>query len=150
MIPTAVILDAIANLLANDTATIAPAALACHVHLIAAPFTPGAGLTFGSLTPATFTGSTPANAGVGPQQEFTDPTSTLRVVQLEEPAGGWHWLCTAGTGLPQTIYGYAVTDNADTVLLGSALLPAPVVINGSGQAIDVPYIRFTFVNNSPF
>lgn len=149
MQPTNVILDAIANLLAADPTTLAPVANALHVHLAIAAFTPGPTLSVGDFTEATFTGGAALPAGVGACQEFTDPVTGQRIVQLNEPAGGWHWHCTAGTGLPQTVYGYYVTDHADAVLYGCARLPANVTITASGQGLDVDQVRFTFLNTSP-
>lgn len=149
MVPTTGILNTIVDLLAADTATIAPAALALHVHLVKTPFTPIATLLIGDVTPATFDGSTPLNAGVGPQDVFRDPQTTLRIVQILEPAGGWHWDVTGVTDLPQTIYGYVVTDNADADIYGAALLSTPLTLSSVGQGIDLSWIRFTFLAGSP-
>lgn len=150
MIPTSVISEQIVDLLAADTTTLAPALNGCKVHLIKAPFTPGPTTDLASLTPATFTGSTPLVAGTGTQQVFVDPVTSLRILQLLEPAGGWHWACTVDPSPSETIVGYCVTDNAGTTTYGSALLPAPITINAAGQGIDLPQIRFTFTNNSPY
>lgn len=144
MIPTNTILNALQGLLAADTGTLA-AVTALHVHLLKAPFTPGKTTDFTALTAATFTGSAAKAAGTGTQQKFADPITGELIVQIQEPAGGWHWQATAGTGLPEVIYGYAVTDTADTVTYGSALLPSPVTITNTGDAVDIPYIRFGFV-----
>jgi hypothetical protein len=142
--PTNVILDSLATLLATDASKLADPANAVHVHLAQNAFTPAAGLLIGSLVEATFDGSTAKNAGLGAQQEFLDGLSGRRTVQLNEPAGGWHWQVTGVTALPQTIYGFYVTDLADAVVYGSARLDAPVLLNGIGQAIDVANVRFTF------
>jgi len=150
MTPSNAILDAIANLFANDPATIAPVALAVHVHLAKAAFTPTPSLDIASLVEASFDGGSPLSAGVGPQQEFLDPASGQRIVQLLEPSGGWHWVTTGITDLPQTIFGWYATDNTDAVLYGSGLLAIPVVLNAIGQGIDIPQIRYTFLNGSPF
>ncbi len=149
MQPTNVILDAIVNLLANDSATIAPAALALKVHLAAANFTPSPTLTVADFTEASFTGSTALDAGLGACEVFQDPVSGLRTIQLNEIAGGWHWLCTVTPSPAQVIYGYYVTDNANTVLYGSTKFPTPITINIAGQAIDIAWIRYTFSNGSP-
>jgi len=143
MIPTLLIENAMRDLLAADAATLAPAALANHVHLIAAPFTPGSATDFTTLTPATFTGSTAKNAGVGTQQSFVDAVNNANIVQLLEPAGGWHWQCTAAPATPETIYGYACTDNADAVTFGSDLFDPPIVITGVGDAVDIPEVRYS-------
>lgn len=145
MTPTTTILDKMAALLAADASTLAPAALALKVHLAIAAFTPGNALVPGSFTEATYVGYAPVLGGVGACQNFVDPATGLRTVQLNEPAGGWHFACTGGAGLPQTVYGYYVTDNGTTVVYGSQLLPTPVVISASGQALDLPQVRFNVV-----
>lgn len=142
MTPTTRIYNSITDLLAANVADLAAAA-AKHVHLIMAPFTPDLGTDFTTLTPATFTGSGALSAASGAQQSFTDAVSIRRVVQLVEPLGGWHWVTGDAVNLPQTIYGYALTDLADAVTFGSQLLPAPIVLTGAGQAIDVDQVRFT-------
>jgi hypothetical protein len=150
MTPTQLILQAIVDLLAADPTTLAPPANANHVHLAMAPFTPSPNVVIGSFTEATFTGYTPKNVGVGAQQDFYDPVTGLKTIQLLEPAGGWHWQTTGTTNLPQTIYGYYVTDNTDAVVLGCALLDSPVLLTDAGQSVDVGYLRFNFLNTSPF
>lgn len=143
MTPSNVILDRLQILLASDTATLAPAALAVHVHLAKAPFTPNPALTLAGLTEADFPGYAVALAGTGTQQAFLDPNTGLRVIQLLEPAGGWTWAST-GTPTPnQVISGFYVTDNANAVLYASALLDQPVTISGSGQGVTVGTVRFS-------
>lgn len=137
MQPTTVLVAATAELLAADAATLAPPALANHVHLIAAAFTPGVTTDFTALTAATFTGSAAKSAGVGAQTAGIDPATGRRKVIFLEPAGGWNWECTVAPGAPETIYGYAVTDNADTVTLGSKLLPTPVTVSAVGHLVSV-------------
>jgi uncharacterized protein YjbI with pentapeptide repeats len=148
MIPTNAILQAIVDLLAADTATLANAA-ALHVHLSKSNFTPGPDLTPADFTEADFTGATALDAGTGTQQTFVDPSTNLRTIQLLEPAGGWHWDCAGGT-LPQTVYGYYVTDHTDADLYGCVKFTTPIVISAAGQGLDIAQVRFTFLNTSPY
>jgi hypothetical protein len=143
MVPSNEILNAFRDLLAADTGTLANAA-AMHVHLVAATFTPSPGRVIADFTLATFTGSTPLNAGTGVQQAFLDPLSGRRTIQIKEPAGGWHWQCTAAPGSPETIYGYVVTDNGDTDVYGCSLLPTPVEVSAVGHSVDIPFIRLSY------
>src|SRR5262245_40946180 len=136
MVGTNTILDRLAALLQTDATTLAPAAGGVKVHLASAAFTPSPTLTIAGLTEATFTGYTALVAGTGSQQEFLDPVTGNRVVQLNEPAGGWHWATTGAVGLPQTIYGFYVTDNGTTALYGSQLFPTPITLTAAGQGID--------------
>jgi len=143
MQPTQAIVNSLAELLAEDVAFLAAAAVK-NVHLITSPFTPALTTDFTLETEATFDGYVVKTAAAGAQQFFTDPLTGERITQLIEPAGGWHWQTTGVTDLPQTIYGFIVTDAADAVTLGSALLDEPVTLNASGEAIDVDQIKFTF------
>src|SRR5262245_32614929 len=149
MTPTSTILDKIATLLQNDATTIAHATLAVKVHLAKAAFVPGPGLTVGSFTEANFTGATAKLGATGAQQEFNDPATGNRIVQLVEPAGGWHWQATDNLQLPQTIYGFYVTDNGSTVVYGSQLLPQPITITAAPDGVDIAQVRFAFNPNSP-
>jgi hypothetical protein len=148
MQPSRQLYEQVSTLLAADT-TLLASATAMHVHLVAATFVPSLDLAIGTLTFATFTGSTAINAGTGAQLVFYDPTTNLRVIEIKTPAGGWHWACTATPTPAQTIYGFALTDNADAVLLASALLPTPITISAAGQGIDILPMQLRFPLNSP-
>ncbi len=83
---------------------------------------------------------------------YFDPVAGLWVVEEVAPVGGWHFV-TGGTGnLPQTIYGFYLTDtpNPPTVLYGSQLLDTPIPLSAAGQGFDIPPPRFNFSPNSPF
>jgi hypothetical protein len=144
MIPGQTLINRLITLLAGDTTTLAPAASNVKAHLAAATFTPSPALTVGSFTEATFTGYAALLAGLNAQQSFVDSATGNQIIQLLEPAGGWHWATTAATSLPMTIFGYYVTDNASAVLYGSALLTTPITLTASGQGVDVAQIRLTF------
>jgi len=149
MIPSRELWQSIPVAAAADTAYLA-AAGAMHVHLAAAPFLPVLDLDLASLVEATFTGSTAKNAGTGVQPTFFDVQTGAFLIQLLEPAGGWSWQCTVDPVVPETIYGFFVTDNADAVLLGSMLLPAPVTIVAAGQGLTVPRVTLSFNTTSPY
>lgn len=138
------ILDKIAQLLASDVGGLGAAA-APKVFLVKSAFTPGPALLIANLTKAAFVGSGSKSPTAGVQLSFNDTVTGGRVVQLVEPAGGWHWEATTAVGLPETIYGYYIADSGDGVLYGSALLPAPVVISQIKDAVDIPFVRFTVI-----
>jgi hypothetical protein len=146
MLASNVLLDALASLLASDPTTLAPVANAVHIHLAVNAFTPGPNLLITNFVEATYPGSAAKSAGVGPQQNFVDALTGQRTVQLIEPVGGWHWVATGLTNLPQDVYGIYVTDNADLIVYGSSRFDGPIPISAIGQAIDVPQVRFTFFN----
>jgi hypothetical protein len=149
MIPSNAILDAIVNLLASDTATLAPATDGLLLHLAQSNFTPSPTLVVGDLTEATFDGYGALEADTGPCQVYTDPVSGLRVLQIKEPTDGWFFQCTGATGLPQIIYGWYVTDNGGTNLYGSAKFATPITISASGNAINISTVTLTFQSGSP-
>src|SRR5260221_9396342 len=142
MVPTSVIDNALSDLLAADTTTLAPAANANKVHLIKAPFVPGGTADFTGMTEATFTGATALGAGRGTQQSFNGRPGVSRIVQLLEPVGGWHWKCTVAPATAEVIYGYCCTNQAGTVTYGCQLFDTPITIAAIGDAIDIPEVRF--------
>jgi len=143
MQPSLAIINSLAELLAEDTAFLADAAVK-NAHLMLAPFTPSPSYAFDSGDEATFDGYAVKTAAAGAQQFFTDALTGERVTQMIEPAGGWHWQTTGLTNLPQTIYGVVLTNDDDTVTHGSMLFDTPVELTGVGDAIDVDQLRFTF------
>lgn len=142
MFPSSALAARFPALLAADTSSLG-AAVALGVHLAKAAFVPALALTVASITQADFDGYAALAAGAAPQQSFVDPVTGGLIVQLNEPAGGWHWQTTGTTSLPMTIYGAYVTDGPGTTLWGSALLASPVTLTASGQGVDVPNVRFT-------
>jgi len=136
------------NLLAADEETLANED-ALKVFLVISSFVPSLDLVLDDLDLATFTGSAAKLATVGEQQVFVDPTTNQEQIQILEPAGGWSWICTADPTLPETVYGWVLTDNAGTGLLGSGLLATPVTIASSGQGLSIPFLRFAFDESSP-
>ena len=148
MQPTTIIQKQIAILLAGDTTTLA-AAGGLVVHLAKQAFTPSTTLDPTTLVSADFDGYTALLPTPGPQIEYWDPVSGLYTVEIKEPAGGWHYQCTGPGNLPQTIYGWFVTDSTNTKLYGSGLLDTPVPMTGAGQGLNLPTLQFAFSNNSP-
>ena len=148
MIPSSVLAKAIATLLAHDATTLANMT-AMHVHLAKQAFTPSRGLDVTTLVEATFSGYTALQPTAGNQLEYNDPLTALETVELIPPAGGWHFQTTGTTDLPQTIYGWYLTDHTDAVLYGSGLLATPIPLTISGQGFDLPALIFAFLNNSP-
>lgn len=142
--PGQALINRIQTLLAADTGSLAAAA-ALKVHLAQAAFVPSLGLTIASLTEATFTGSTALLATIGSALAYTDPLTGNLICELSPPVGGWHWQATNAVGLPQTIYGWWVTDNGNANLWGSRLLPTPVTLSASGQGLDIPVVNFGVV-----
>lgn len=129
------------TLLAADATTLAPAALALNVYLVAAVFTPARGTRFANLTVAVGGGLEAKNPGVGAQIMGFDPAKNVWKVILREPAGGWNYVSTAVTDPVETIHGYVVTNDDDTETYGSDLLAeGPVTINAIGIVVSLPEI----------
>jgi hypothetical protein len=137
MIPTLAIRDQAMKLLAADTTTLAPAMNAIYMALVKAPLVPTEQLTFADITLATFDGSTPIALTVGSQPEGLDPVTTDSVIDLSPPAGGFRWITTGTTDLPQTIYGYVLLDHAKTTLYAAETLDVPITLTATGQRIDI-------------
>lgn len=148
MTPTTVIQSAVGTLLGADTTTLAEATPFVEVHLIKSPFTPAPTLVIGDLTLADFDGYAPLHAASAATQVFIDPATGDQIVQVREPAGGWHWATTGITNLPQTIHGFALTKADGSILYGAELLSPVVILNGSGQGLDVDQVHFRIPNGS--
>lgn len=144
MLPVKSVREAAGTLLAADTTTLAPAVNANKIALIAAPFTPDENLTLAGLTLATFTGSAPKTGATGAQPTGNDPLTGEQVISISPPVGGYIFKCTVAPGVPETIYGYCLTDNAGATLLAMALLPQPITIAAVNDQVDceVPELRF--------
>jgi len=141
MLGTLALADRLGVLLGADTVSLAEPTTFVKVHLAMEPFTPSLGLSVGDLVEATFTGYAEKSASDAATQVFKDPNSGEQVMQVKEPAGGWHWQTGGGFVGPQTIYGYYLTDMAGTILWASELLPEPVVLITAGQGVDVDQVR---------
>lgn len=96
-----------------------------------------------SPTPATFTGSTPKEAGLNDADVYVDPVTGIDYIQLKEPVGGWNWICTADPASPETVYGWMITNAAGSETYGSAKFATPIVINAAGQGIQIGQVRYS-------
>jgi hypothetical protein len=144
MLPMIALRLALGNLLAADVALLAPVA-ANKIALVNANFALTENLLLGALSFATFTGSAPLAGAAGAQGVGTDPITGDQLITILAPAGGWRFVCTGAPALPETIYGYALTDSAGAVLLGAALLITPITIRNVGDEIDLGSVPITFV-----
>lgn len=137
-----------AQLLAADTSTLAPAADANTMCLVKNAFSATEAVAVGDLELADFDGSTPLEVVVGTQPEGLDPVSGAAVITLSPPAGGWRWETTGVTNLPQTIYGRALMNDDQTVVLATERLATPIVLTGVNQVINLPAATITQAANS--
>jgi hypothetical protein len=144
--PTQLLLDAALDLLAADTATLAPI-VGNKVGLVIAPFTPGPDTDVGDLTLATFTGSAPKVSTAGAPTVAYDPVEKVWYIRLNEPAGGWEWVCTVAPATPETVYGlvYYKTDASETY--GAQLLDTPVEIAAVSDSVFVGRLVFRASSN---
>lgn len=128
------------SLIAADTGTLNPVGL-LHVHLSQNSVAPGLDVPLSAYNPeCTFTGYNHIVAGAGAWTIYQDPATGLYYLQAQEPLGGWTWLCTGSTGLPQQIGAIYVTDPTDAVLIGADKVNPPVVLTASGQGFVWPEV----------
>lgn len=146
-VPSSLIADGINKAIATDTTYLANVA-AMKLHLIVSPFTPSPALVFASLTEASFGGYVVLSPTIGAQGYGTDPLTGQGVVYLQPPIGGFRFAPTSSTGLPQTVYGWVLTDNASANILASAVFFTPIPLTGAGQIVEVNDLLFT-VNANP-
>lgn len=123
--------------LAADATSLAPAADANEIALIAADFVEDETLVIGDLTLATFTGSDPISGATGTQLAGIDPLTGEQVITIKEPAGGYRWECTADPVAPEEIFGYALTTKDGVALLAVKRFEETITITEAGQQIDI-------------
>jgi len=140
--------DEAAKKLATDTTTLAPAVNANNIALLKAAISPNEGITLADLTFADFDGSTPLDVTVGAQAEALDPQTGDSIITISPPVGGWRWVTTGITNLPQTIYGFALMSNAGAAVYATEALPTPIVLTATDQVIDIGPIELRLIAGS--
>jgi len=139
--------EKMAQLLAADAATLAPATDANVIWLVQSAFTPSEASVIGDLTVADFDGGDPLEVTTGAQAEGLDPLTADAVITLSPPVGGFRWEVTGTTNLPQTIYGFALVTDAG-VLLACQTLPEPITLTAVNQFIDAGDLNLRQLANS--
>jgi hypothetical protein len=144
MVPLKAVRLQLGELLAGDTTTMAPVT-GNKMVLIKTAFVPNENIVLADLDQADFDGSTALVCGSGVQPVGIDPSTQDQVITIKSPVGGFRWETSGLTNLPQTIYGYALMDNAAAVLLGSELLDTPILLSAVGEEIDLGSVKMTIV-----
>jgi hypothetical protein len=134
-------------LLAADTTTLAEA-LGPRMYLAQNNFAPSENSVIGDVQAADFDGFAAIHCTPGTQPEGYDPTTLDSVIDLSPPVGGFRWITTGVTHLPETIYGFYLTNAAGTVLLASQLFDTPIVLTAASQVIDLGDARLRLLANS--
>jgi len=145
MLPMKDLRLSIGELIAADDAFLAPAANANKIALIKSAFSLEEGLEVGDLDLADFDGSAPIEGATGAQEAGLDPVTGDQIVTILDPAGGYRWEVSGDTNLPQTIYGFALLNNAGSGLIAAATLPAPITLTEEGQVINLGVVNLTIV-----
>lgn len=144
MIPQNNLISEIPALLAADTTTLAPATANVIIlyqnNVAVSPNT-----VMADLTEATFQGYAAIPGASGPQLTVLDPSTGQWVIVIKAPAGGYIFVCTGLSNVPQTIYGYALVDHTKTTLLGVQPFPAPIRINTILDFVDAGQPTFTLL-----
>lgn len=146
LLPTSQIRLSVGTLVAGDTNALNQPTLLNTMRLAAAPFVPSDTLIPASLTEASFTGYAAINQPAGAALTGVDPITLQQKITIPDPAGGYRWATTGLTGLPQTIYGYYLTNSTNGKVWGSALLPTPITLQDVGQIIDLGTINISVLN----
>jgi len=136
MIPGQFVVDMINQLVAATNTLWGSIAPDSKMVLIATPFIPNPGLLVTDFTEATFTGSDPILVPLGPQDIILDNNSGRVGIALNEPVGGYKWICTAAPAAPEIIYGWAILDSAGDNVYFSDVFPTPITINAIGNFVE--------------
>ncbi len=138
----------VATAWANDPVPWGSTTSKVNVHLAKNSFTPGPGLTLASLTEADFPNYDALSPNDAKPVVTVDPNNQDALLRLLDPTGGWAWTCDDTISPNQTIYGYYVTNAADSVLVGAETFDEPVVISGPAQAVVIGSIICRLPNGS--
>lgn len=142
MTPSTALKEAMLDLLAADTMTLAQAMNANEIALVVSSFTPAGDLVPGDVTFATFMGSAPVSVELMDQQVGYDPVRGEWFIQIVPPVGGFYYECSMAPASAETVYGYMLTNMAGSVNYGSKLLDTPVIIQAVGDSVDLGPVRF--------
>lgn len=142
MTPNLSIREKVMQLLAADTATLASVD-AMKVHLVKATFTPSEDMDILDFELADFDGSTALEAGTGTQPESLVPGTNDSVIHIKPPAGGWRWETTGTTNLPQTIYGYILTNNDSSTVYAAEVFSEEITLSKVNQSVSLPSVKLT-------
>lgn len=148
MVPTRALRNKAMALLAADTTTLAQAADPNHLILVANNFDPDELLTVDELDQPTFAGYAAIEIELGAQQVGYQPGTDDSVIDFLPPAGGFRFESTAAPDPPQTIYGWAITNEAETTLWCSGKFENPIIINAGNQRIDVDAAQLSLPANA--
>lgn len=124
-------------LLAADDTTLAPAVSANKIALFKNNAVIADGTVVGDLDLADFDGSAAIAGATGAQQTGLDPDTNDQLITIKDPAGGYRFITTGLTNLPQTIYGFALLSNDLATYLAGELLETPVTLTAIGQEINI-------------
>lgn len=150
MVPTNTVFNRMLQLLGADTLTVGTVATPtnCTVMLIKQAFVPSAQLRLADLVEADFPGYVgPKTALSSPFDSGVDPSNGNTILAIPPNVGGYIWETTSPPSPAQTIYGYAVVGHGPEIV-GSALINPPVVLNGTGQRIEIPSPQFKQIAGS--
>lgn len=147
MLPKKSVRLLIGTLLAADAGSFAPAALANKMALIKAPFAESENLPIGDISLADFDGSTPIDGTLGAQQVAIDPDTGQQRITIKDPLGGYRWVTSGLTNLPETIYGYVLLKNDLSDWIAIKRFDQPVTLTEVGQEIRVPVAEIDFLLN---
>jgi len=119
-----------------------------YVVLVTANFVPGLNLSLGGLT-LDATHFDPIKVGGNEDsRQYYDPETGDYVGAQYFNADSYQsdlvFVPKTTVSVPITVYGYALLDNAQAVLLSSAKFPTPIVVTkqGHGVRVPVPDLRF--------
>jgi len=149
MTPSRAVFERLLVLLGRDTETFnTTSGSADKICLAMAPFTPGPNLLIGGVTEATFTGYAAREVATGTQPQSNDPATADSLLTFNPDPLPYNWEVTGGTGLPQTIYGFYLTDGGKTILYASALLPDPIILSAVNDFIGISTPQLRQLNGS--
>lgn len=135
------------SLLAANAGSLAPAADPNKIALFKNAIVPNEELSIDDFELADFDGSTPIAGATGAQAVAVDPVTGQQRITIKDPAGGYRWVTSGVTNLPQTIYGHVLLVNDLSEWIAMEVWDEPVTLNATGQEVSVPSAKIDIVLN---
>lgn len=146
MIPTNLLSVRIGTIIGADTVTLANVDNPV-MRLAKNDFTPGPGLVLADLIEASFSSYAARALADGAQPESQDPSTGDVLVDLIPTAGNWRYETGGTSDLPQTIYGFYLTNEAGDALYCAERLENQVDLVAPDQSFVLPRTYLRFLNN---
>lgn len=138
MTPTKAVRERAVTLLGADTTTFNQPTDELVVRLFQNAAVPTETMAIGDFTQADFGGYAGLDVALGACPEGLNPQTDDSQIRLISADGDYVWETTNTSNLPQTIYGFYVTDAGGSILYAAERFAFPVELTMTNQTVIIP------------